>query len=412
MSRETVASGSQPQNEARTPPGRLDTALLAAMALACGIFVSNVYYNQPLLELLHQAFPQAGGLVSVAPTATQLGFACGLFFLVPLGDRVDRRKLILGQAAALVVALIVLAATPNAWGLVLASACVGVSASVAQQIVPFAAELAAPDRRGQAVGIVMSGVLCGLLLGRAVGGVVGDHWGWRATYWLGAVLTALAWLVLRVKLPHSEPQAGHGYFALMRSLIGLWRAEPLLRRATCIQAALFASFMGLWTILALHMHQAYGLGADVAGLMGVVGAAGVLMAPLAGRMADRRGPQAVIGGACLVMLLSYPVLGLWGSMAGLIAGILLLDIGEQLALISNQHVIYALQPQARSRLNTLFMSGMFVGGAAGSWVAGLSWRMGGWHAACTAGGMLVLTGLILHRSGTRGDAHDPSSPQA
>ncbi|MGE8602520.1 MAG: hypothetical protein ACN6OH_06315, partial [Bordetella trematum] len=118
------------------------------------------------------------------------------------------------------------------------------------------------------------------------------------------------------------------------------------------------------------------------------------------------------GGACLVMLLSYPVLGLWGSMAGLIAGILLLDIGEQLALISNQHVIYALQPQARSRLNTLFMSGMFVGGAAGSWVAGLSWRMGGWHAACTAGGMLVLTGLILHRSGTRGDAHDPSSPQA
>ena len=317
MSRETVASGSQPQNEARTPPGRLDTALLAAMALACGIFVSNVYYNQPLLELLHQAFPQAGGLVSVAPTATQLGFACGLFFLVPLGDRVDRRKLILGQAAALVVALIVLAATPNAWGLVLASACVGISASVAQQIVPFAAELAAPDRRGQAVGIVMSGVLCGLLLGRAVGGVVGDHWGWRATYWLGAVLTALAWLVLRVKLPHSEPQAGHGYFALMRSLIGLWRAEPLLRRATCIQAALFASFMGLWTILAL-----------------------------------------------------------WGSVAGLIAGILLLDIGEQLALISNQHVIYALQPQARSRLNTLFMSGMFVGGAAGSWVAGLSWRMG------------------------------------
>ncbi|WP_254926293.1 MFS transporter [Bordetella genomosp. 11] len=372
------------------------------MAVACGICVANVYYNQPILELLQRAFPGSVGVVNLVPTATQLGFACGLFFLVPLGDRIDRRKLILGQAAVLVVALACLAAAPNAWSLVIASAVVGISGSVAQQIVPFAAELAAPGRRGQVVGTVMSGVLCGLLLGRAVGGFTGDHWGWRATFWLGALMTAIAWLMLLVKLPHSQPQTQHSYFGLMKSLIGLWREEPLLRRATCIQAALFGSFIGLWTILALRLHEAFGLGADVAGLMGVVGAVGILVAPLAGRVADRRGPHVVIGIGCLIMLLSYPILGLWGSLIGLIVGILLLDIGEQLALISNQHVMYALRPEARSRLNTLFMSGMFAGGATGSWGAGIGWRLGGWRTACIFGGILVLIGFVLHYTGRRG----------
>lgn len=402
MSQEKAGGEPQPEAAALTEAAlahHLDTSLLAVMAVACGVFVSNVYYNQPLLELLYRAFPQATGLVNLAPTVTQLGFACGLFLLVPLGDRIDRRKLILGQAGALVLALICLATAPNAWALVLTSAVVGMSASVAQQIVPFAAELAAPSRRGQVVGIVMSGVLCGLLLGRAFGGFVGGHWGWRVTYWVGAFLTAMAWLLLLVKLPHSKPQTDHGYLSLMKSLIGLWREEPLLRRATCIQAALFGSFMGLWTILALHLHEAYGLGADVAGLMGIVGAAGILIAPLVGRVADQRGPHAVIGIGCLIMLLSYLIFGLWCSLIGLIVGILLLDIGEQLALISNQHVIYALRPEARSRLNTLFMSGMFVGGATGSWGAGISWRLGGWLTACIFLGILVLIGLVMHCTG-------------
>lgn len=402
MSQKTADSESQRQPAALEEPAlehHLDTSLLMVMAVACGIFVANAYYNQPILELLQQAFPQAVDLVNLVPTATQLGFACGLFFLVPLGDRINRRKLILGQAAVLIVALVCLAAAPNAWSLVVASAVVGISASVAQQVVPFAAELAPPGRRGQVVGTVMTGVLCGLLLGRAVGGFTGDHWGWRATFWLGAVMTAIAWLVLLVKLPHSEPKTNHSYFGLMKSLIGLWREEPSLRHATCIQAALFGSFIGLWTILALRLHEAFGLGADVACLMGIVGAVGILIAPLAGRVADHRGPQAVIGIGCLIMLLSYAVLGLWGSLVGLIVGIILLDFGEQAALISNQHVIYALRPEARSRINTLFMSGMFVGGAAGSWGASISWRLGGWQAACIFGGILVLLGFVLHFSG-------------
>ena len=402
MSQDTAGSESLAQSAALEEPAlthHLDTSLLMVMAVACGVFVANIYYNQPILELLQQAFPRSVGLINLVPTATQLGFACGLFFLVPLGDRIDRRKLILWQAAVLVVALVCLAAAPNAWLLVIASAVVGISGSVAQQVVPFAAELAAPSRRGQVVGTVMSGVLCGILLGRAVGGFTGDHWGWRATFWLGAAMTAVIWLMLLFKLPHSEPKTSHSYFGLMKSLVELWREERSLRRATYIQAALFGSFIGLWTILALRLHEAFGFGADVAGLMGIVGAAGILIAPLAGRVADSRGPHAVIGLGCLIMLLSYAVLGLWGSLVGLIVGIILLDFGEQSALISNQHVVYALRPEARSRLNTLFMSGMFVGGAAGSWGASISWRLGGWHAASIFGGTLALLGFVLHFSG-------------
>jgi len=402
MSPNTVGSESPAQSAAPEEPGlthQLDSSLLMVMAVACGVFVANIYYNQPILGLLQQAFPRSPGLVNLVPTATQLGFACGLFFLVPLGDRIDRRKLILGQTALLIVALVCLAAAPNAWLLVIASAVVGIAGSVAQQVVPFAAELAGAKRRGQVVGTVMSGLLCGILLGRAVGGFTADHWGWRATFWLGAAMTAIVWVMLLVRLPHSEPKTRHSYFRLMKSLIALWREEPSLRRATCIQAAMFGSFIGLWTILALRLHEAFGLGADVAGLMGIVGAAGILIAPLAGRVADRRGPHAVIGLGCLIMLLSYAVLGLWGSLVGLIVGIILLDFGEQSALISNQHVVYALRPEARSRLNTLFMSGMFVGGAAGSWGASLSWRLGGWHAACVFGGALALLGFVLHFSG-------------
>jgi predicted MFS family arabinose efflux permease len=377
----------------------LDKSLLLVMAIACGVFAASIYCNQPILELLQQAFPQDVALVNFVPTATQLGFACGLFLLVPLGDQIDRRKLILWQAAMLVVALVCVATAPNAWSLVIASAAVGIAGSVAQQIVPFAAELATPGRRGQVVGIVMSGVLCGILLGRAVGGFIGDREGWRATFWLVAAMTVLVWVLLLTRLPRSKSRISHSYLHLMKSLLELWREEPLLRRATYIQAALFGSFIALWTILALRLRQAFSLGADVAGLMGIVGAAGILIAPLAGRVADRRGPHAVIGIGALVMLLSYLVMGVWGSLAGLIVGIVLLDFGEQAALISNQHVIYALRPEARSRVTTLFISGMFVGGAVGSWGVSISWRFGAWATACVFGGTLVLLGLVLHFAG-------------
>jgi predicted MFS family arabinose efflux permease len=382
-------------------PPSIGKALTLVMAAACGVCVANVYYNQPLLALFESAFAGQSAVIEWVPTMTQLGFALGLLCLVPLGDRVDRRRLIVTQFAALTLSLVLLALAPNAAVVVLASALIGVTGSVAQQIVPFAAELAEPERRGSVVGTVMSGLLCGLLFGRAIGGYIGEHFGWRATFWCGAGLSMAMGCLLALKLPHRAPKTTESYATLMRSLGTLFMEEPALRRATAIQSMLFGSFIALWTILALQLEARFHLGAEVAGAFGIVGAVGVLAAPVAGRVADRRGPHAVIGLGALVMLLSWAVFAGWTSAVGLIVGVILLDFGEQIALVCNQYVIYALRPEARSRVNTIFMGGMFAGGAIGSWFAGLAWRTGGWEPVAALGAVMVLLALAVHGLGVR-----------
>src|ERR1700726_2112276 len=203
-------------------------------------------------------------------------------------------------------------------------------------------------------------------------------------------------LLLAAVLPRSRPKTQAGYGALLKSLAILWREEPELRRATMIQGCLFGSFSALWTILALQLDARYHLSAEIAGLFGIIGAVGVLFAPIAGKIADRRGPHTVIGLGSVIMLASWVVFEVWGMIAGLIVGVILLDFGEQGALISNQHVIYALCPEARNRLNTVFMGGMFVGGAVGSAGASLAWQYAGWAAVCTFGAALVAIALGLH----------------
>ena len=202
--------------------------------------------------------------------------------------------------------------------------------------------------------------------------------------------------MMAAALPRSQPQTGLRYGAALRSLAHLWRTEPVLRRATQMQAALFGSFTAFWTILALHLEEpALRLGADVAGLFGVVGAVGVFAAPIAGRLADRRGPHRVILLATGLTLVSWLAFGLWGGVAGLVAGVVLFDLGIQSALVSNQHRIYALHPSARSRLNTIFMTGVFLGGALGSAGATAAWRAGGWTAVCLYGAALALVAVLL-----------------
>jgi predicted MFS family arabinose efflux permease len=221
------------------------------MAAGCGACIANIYYNQPLLLLLERTF--GGTLTDLVPTVTQLGYAAGLLLLVPLGDALERRRLIAVQIVALTVSLVLLALAPDAAVLLAASAAVGVTASVVQQIVPFAAELAPPGRRGRVVGTVMGGVLCGILLGRAVGGTIGEHLGWRATFWAGAGVTAVAGIVLVSMLPRHAPRAQDSYGSLLRSLKILFARELELRRATAIQAMLFGSFIALWTSLTYHL---------------------------------------------------------------------------------------------------------------------------------------------------------------
>lgn len=257
---------------------------LLAMAVAGGIAVANIYYNQPMLGIIEAEF-QHQPITGVVPTATQPGYALGLFLLLPLGDLVNRRRIIIGQFVVLAAALALAALAPTAWMLVAASVIVGACSTVAQQIVPFAASLAAPDKRGATIGTVMAGVLSGILFSRTLSGFVGEHAGWREMFWIGVPLALIAAGLMFTVLPHHRPTSTLRYRQAIQSLGQLWKSHPALRAATIIQAFLFASFTAFWTILALYLAgPKFELGADVAGLFGIVGAVGIFAAPLAGRV--------------------------------------------------------------------------------------------------------------------------------
>lgn len=375
----------------------LSSARILMLAIICCIVVANIYFNQSVLNLIAGAFPNERNAVSLIPMATQLGYAAGLFFLIPLGDYIERQRLILRQAQVLFLALLGMMLSPTATVLVFFSFITGMSATVAQQIVPLAASLAGPSSRGKTVGNVMSGVLAGILAGRAIGGLIGQYFDWRGVFLFGALMTLLAVVfIVRILPSQSLPAPTFNYLAVLRSLGQLWKSEPQVRRATLTQAMLFASFSVLWTVLPFWLAHRYDYGAGVTGTLAALGLIGILCAPLAGSFSDRQGPFRMVMLGVILMLLAWIVFWGWNSMAGMVVGILLLDAGEQCVLIANQHTIYALRPDARNRLNTLFMCVMFIGGACGSLTATGLWQATqSWTLISAAGAALVLSGMLI-----------------
>lgn len=378
----------------------LARGLTLLFAVTAGVAVANIYYAQPMVGLVARSFGTSGTSAVVSVTAAQVGYALGIIFLVPLGDRVDRRRLILGQGMLLAVALVGAAAAPSLAVLAAASVLVGVASTMAQQVVPFAAELADERDRGRVVGQVMSGLLAGILLARTVSGVVGERAGWRPMFALGAVMALglLAWLWRT--LPHSRPTGRGSYISLLLSLSGLWRRYKALRRAAMVQGFLFGGFSAFWATLALRLAEPpYGLGAEAAGLFGVIGLVGVLVAPVAGRSADRYGAWTVGLVGVLLVIPGWAVLALAPGLLGIGVSVVLLDAGIQATLIANQAAIFGLDPATRSRLNTVFVTGIFTGGAIGSAGGSLAWAWAGWPGVILFGACSSALALAAHLLG-------------
>jgi predicted MFS family arabinose efflux permease len=353
------------------------------MAAACGISVANIYYNQPLLA-------QMGG--AYLPMFTQIGAGLGMFLFVPLGDMFERRRLIVVVSCSTVVASILTAISPNLALLSAASLLLGLTSIVPHLIIPFAAQISAPSERGRVVGTVLSGLLIGILGARTVSGFLGANFGWRAVYWMAAALMAVLAFTLGRTLPRSEPHGEISYPKLLRSMATLIREQPLLRQASLIGGLLFGAFSVFWATLVFRVGDA-----RVAGLFGLVGIAGALAATAVGRIADRRGPRYTVGIGIAISVVSYAVFWIFGTtFAGLIAGVILLDLGVQASHVSNQTRIYSILPEARSRLNTVYMVTYFMGGSIGSALGAYGWRLAKWNGVCAAGLVLSLLALFVH----------------
>ncbi|WP_029062872.1 MFS transporter [Labrenzia sp. DG1229] len=377
----------------------LSAALVRLLAVGAGAAVANSYYNQAFLGHLTFEFGLAAGVVAIVPVLTQAGNALGVLFIAPLGDRLERKFLILLTICALVVALIGAAVSPSFLWLAIASLAVGLFATVAQQIVPLAVHLAPPADRGRILGKVTGGILIGILLARVISGTISDLWGWPFVFWFAAVLMSAVGVALAFWLPRVPPTTDLSYPRLLASLWTLVRTHSVLRRAVAVQFLIFAAFIGFWSNLALLLAEPpYQLGGTAVGLLALVGVAGALSAPIAGGFADRRGPAVVVSIGAALVLLAFLIFGLWqGSLVGLIVGIVVMDVAVQSSQVGNQARVYALDPSARSRLNTVFMATMLAGGAVGAGSGGAAYAAWGWTGTCIFGGISAALALLLSR---------------
>lgn len=395
-----IANGRNERNEQEE---RMPATLVWLLAASCGCIVANIYYVQPLLPDLANAFGLTATKAGALAMITQLGTALGMLCLVPLGDVRERRSLIVGLLLAASVCLAATAMAANFVWLCVAMFAVGVTAATNHIILPMVASLAAPEKRGRAVGIVLGGLLMGILISRTLSGFINAQFGWRAIYWLASITMLTLALVLRARLPLNEPATRMAWPKLMGSLYELARKHSQLREAALLGALFFAAFSAFWTTLAFLLAEApFHYGSSVAGTFGLVGALGAAGAPAVGQLSDKYGPRRTIIVALLATIFSFVILFAFGhTLIGLIVGVLLMDMGVQSGHVANQTRIYGLAADARSRLNTVYMMTYFCGGALGSFAGAACWRAAGWTGVCEFAIVALLLAMIVFLRGGR-----------
>ncbi|MDI2129606.1 MFS transporter [Yinghuangia seranimata] len=407
--------------ESPSPAPELTRRQTLVLAAACGIGVANVYFPQAVSPLVADDLGASQGTAAAVVTAAQLGYTAGLFLLVPLADRVPARRLVVLLGVLCGLGLFTASAAPGVGLLIAASAVIGALAVVPQVVIPAAAGMVAPERRGAVTGTLLSGLIGGILLARTFGGTLGEWAGWRVPYAVaGTLMLALA-AVLAATLPRTGPSnalEAPGYRSLLAAPLRLFRAEPELRRSCLYQAAVFAGFSAAWTCLALLVTgTTYGLGAYAVGVIALVGAASMFATPLAGRLVDRRGADRVnlvclLGVVAAAAVLAVGAVGGPVGLAALVVGILLLDVAMQSGQVANQTRVLALRPDARARLNTAYMTCSFLGGSAGSWVGVRLYVGVGWTAVCGLVAALAGVALVRHAVAVRRRADVSASRSA
>ena len=388
-------------HSAALPAEQLPTPLVFTLAAGAGLSVASIYYSQPMLDIISKQFNVGIGSVGMVPMLTQAGYALGILLLAPLGDRHDRRTIILVKGLLLMAALLLCGFSGGLNALLIASFATGLTATVAQDIVPASAALAPERSRGKTVGTVMTGLLVGILLSRVVSGVVAEYFGWRTMYMIAAAAVLFSSLALWRALPRFTPGTSVSYPRLLLSLAHLWQHHQTLRRAALAQGLLSVSFSAFWSTLALMLSERFHLDSAVAGAFGLAGAAGALAAPLAGSFADRIGPARVTQyGATLViasfaLMFLLPLLPVPAQLGLIVISTIGFDLGVQATLVAHQTLVYSLAPEARSRLNALMFTVVFIGMAAGAALGSLALAHFGWTGVVTLATFAAVLALLI-----------------
>lgn len=375
----------------------LSPALILLMSVATGLAVASNYYAQPLLDTIARAFDLSASSAGFIVTAAQLGYAAGLLFLVPLGDMFERRMLIVSMTLLAAGGMLITASSQSLTMMIIGTALTGLFSVVAQILVPLAATLASPEKRGKVVGTIMSGLLLGILLARTVAGLLASLGGWRTVYWVASVLMVIMALVLWRGLPRVKQENHLNYPQLLASVFSLFTRDKLLRTRAILGCLTFANFSILWTSMAfLLAAPPFNYSEGVIGLFGLAGAAGALGARPAGGLADKGKSHMTTSAGLVLLLLSWAAIW-YGhvSVLALIVGILVLDLTVQGVHITNQTVIYRVKPDARNRLTAGYMTSYFIGGAAGSLISASAWQHAGWTGVCAIGAIVAAINLLV-----------------
>ncbi|WP_294833898.1 MFS transporter [uncultured Gilliamella sp.] len=371
--------------------------LVFLMAFAIGVTIASNYYAQPLLHSithdLHIAVEHAGSIIMTA----QLSYAVGLLFITPLGDMIERKRLILILMLLSTCGLVISASSQNLWMLIVGTAMTGLFSTVAQVLIPFAATLAKPEHRGKIVGILMSGMLLGILLGRTFAGAISTIADWHYVYWIATGIMLIVTFLLWLSLPRYCNHISINYLQLLLSIGALYRQEPVLKIRSLLAITSFALFSLLWTPLAFLLTDApYHYSDFIIGLFGLAGAAGALGSPIVGKLSDKgKGKTATTIGLALLLASWLPLSLAQYSIIALILGVILLDFAVQVTHVSNMSAIYQIRPEARSRINTGYMVSYFAGGMLGSVGSTYLFSHYGWIAIVIAGTILGILGLII-----------------